>query len=98
MTPKRRTAFKLREFQGIAPEVVAKLAAYGIKSAEQMLIAGATQPQRAALAAAARVPEAIILELVKLSDLARLPGVKGEILNWPGFQPPETLPQAAGWS
>ncbi|MCB0083547.1 MAG: DUF4332 domain-containing protein [Caldilineaceae bacterium] len=77
MTPKRRTPFKLREFRGVDPEVVAQFEAYGIKTAEQLLMDGATRPQRAALAAATDVPEAIILELVKLSDLARLPGVKG---------------------
>lgn len=77
MTPKRRTPFKIREFRGVDPEVVAKLEAYGIKTAEQLLVAGATQLQRTTLGAAIGVPEAIILELVKLSDLARLPGVKG---------------------
>lgn len=53
------------------------MAAHGIKTAERLLTAGATPAQRTALAAATGIPEAAILEMVKLSDLARLPGVKG---------------------
>jgi hypothetical protein len=77
MAEKRRNPFKLREFRGVEPEHVARLEALGIKSAEQMLAAGHTIQQRAELAAATGIPEPAILELAKLSDLARLPGVKG---------------------
>jgi hypothetical protein len=77
MTTKKRNPFKLREFRGVNPVHVEKLAAVGIKTAEQMLAAGQTAEKRAALAQDTGVPEEAILELVKLSDLARLPGVKG---------------------
>lgn len=77
MAEKRRNSFKLREFRGVEPEYAARLEALGIKSAEQMLAAGRTKEERAALAAETSIPEAAILELVELSDLARLPGVKG---------------------
>jgi hypothetical protein len=77
MTIKRQNPFKLRDFRGVNPAHIQKLEARGIKSAEQMLAAGRTQKQRATLAEEAGVPEEAILELVKLSDLARLPGVKG---------------------
>lgn len=77
MTPKKRNPFRLREFRGVEPEYVEKLAAAGIKTAEQMLAAGQTAEKRAVLAQDTDIPEKAILELVKLSDLARLPGVNG---------------------
>ncbi|MFX0079623.1 MAG: DUF4332 domain-containing protein, partial [Candidatus Hermodarchaeota archaeon] len=43
----------------------------------QMRTRGRTPDQRRELSIKTDVPEAVILELVKLSDLARLPGVKG---------------------
>ena len=75
--PKKRNPFKLSGFRGVNSEHVEKLAAVGIKTAEKMLAAGQTAEKRAALAQDTGIPEEIILELVKLSDLARLPGVKG---------------------
>lgn len=75
--PKRRNPFKLSGFRGVDPGYVGKLAAAGIKTAGQMLTAGQTAAKRAALARDTGVPEEAILELVKLADLARLPGVKG---------------------
>jgi hypothetical protein len=77
MAARRRNPFKLREFRGVDPVHVAMLEARGVKTAEQLLAAGSTREQRKALAQAAGIPEEAILELVKLSDLARLPGVKG---------------------
>ena len=77
MAMKKVNPFKLREFRGVSPEYVRKLEAYGIKSAGQMLAAAGTKGQRAVLAMETGVPVEAVLELVKLSDLARLPGVKG---------------------
>ena len=73
----KRRPFPLREFRGIKPEDADKLAATGIGNVEQMLEAGKTASGRAALAEKAGVAEKVILELVKLSDLARIPGIKG---------------------
>jgi hypothetical protein len=73
----RRNQFKLKDFRGVDPRHVTRLEALGIKTAAQMLVAGCTPKQRAALAREARVPEVVIVELTKLADLARLPGVKG---------------------
>jgi hypothetical protein len=75
--PKKRNPFKLKGFRGVNPEYVERLATAGIKTAGQMLAAGQTAEKRAALAQDTGIPEEVILELVKLSDLARLPGVKG---------------------
>ena len=72
-----RRPFPLKEFRGIPPEIAEKLAASGITNVKQMLQAGKTKQGRAALVAQTGVPEEVVLELVKLSDLARIPGVKG---------------------
>jgi len=77
MTEKKRNPFKLGDFRGIHPDVIAALDAQHIKNADQLLNAGRTRQQRASLAKATGIPEDAILELVKLADLARLPGVKG---------------------
>jgi len=77
VTEKKRNPFKLRDFRGITPEAIVKLEARHIKNAEQLLIVGRTKKQRSVLAKEADISEDVLLELVKLSDLARLPGVKG---------------------
>lgn len=77
MAEKKRNPFKLRAFRGVSIEYVVRLEALGIKTAEKLLALGCTRQQREALARQASIPEEALLELVKLSDLARLPGVKG---------------------
>ena len=77
MKEMKHNPFKLKDFRGINPEVIGKLEALRIKSAEQMLVAGQTKKLRSALAKQTGIAESVLLELVKLSDLARLPGVKG---------------------
>ena len=72
-----RKPFKLRDFRGVDPEQVSALEAEGIRNVNQMLKAGRTPEQREELAEQTGVPLENILELVKLSDLARIPGVKG---------------------
>ena len=72
----KRKPFTLKEFRGVAPEYVEKLAAAGIKNVEHILKAGRTLDGRQKLAAKTGVPLDAILELVKLSDLARIQGVK----------------------
>jgi hypothetical protein len=67
---------KLKEFLGVDRECVDKLASMGIKTAKQMLDAGRTKKDREELAKTSGVPSSCILDLVKLSDLARLPGLK----------------------
>ena len=77
MPMRKINPFKLRSFRGIDQEIIARLEAAGIKTTLQMLKAGQTDEMRAALAKFAGIPLGAVLELVKLSDLARLPGVKG---------------------
>lgn len=68
--------YKLKDFRGVRTEFVEKLVSRGIKTAEQMLDAGKTKTGREKLAEETGVPAEYILELVKLSNLARIPGVK----------------------
>jgi hypothetical protein len=77
MPEKKHNPFKLKDFWGVDPAACEIMAAQGIKTTEQMLRAGCSKDQRAALAQATGLAEETILELVQLSDLARLPGVKG---------------------
>jgi hypothetical protein len=76
-TAKDRKAFALGEFRGVDQDHVAKLKANGIADVHQMLEAGSTPQAREELATKTGVPLDAITELVKLSDLARIPGVKG---------------------
>ena len=71
-----RTPFSLGKFRGVNPVHVDRLAAQGITNVEQMRKAGRTPDDRHILAERAGVPPEAVLELVKLADLARIPGLK----------------------
>jgi hypothetical protein len=73
----KRKHFLLKDFRSISPECVEKLAEIGIRDVHQMLEAGRTESGRIELSQRAGVSLDHILELVRLSDLARIPGVKG---------------------
>ena len=73
----QRKPFLLKDFRGIHPDHLAALASIKIKNINQLLDAGNTVEGREKLAARTGIPSENILELVKLSDLARIPGVKG---------------------
>jgi len=72
----QRKPFALHEFRDVNQSNIVKLEAVGIKNVEQMLAAGKTPQSRLALADKTGVPAGVILEFVKLSDLARIPGLK----------------------
>ena len=74
---KKINPFKLRDFRGVNPDHIASLEVVGIKNTNQMLSAGKTARGRQELSERTGVPLEAVVELVKLSDLARLPGVKG---------------------
>ena len=61
----------LSKFPGIEPSYIERLAAAGIKNSKHLFVAAGSKSDRAALAARTDVPEEILLELVKLSDLVR---------------------------
>ncbi len=71
-----RPKFNLRDFRGLDSKDVARLEALGIRTTEQMLTAGQSPASRQALTEKSGVALETLLEMVKLSDLARLEGVK----------------------
>ncbi len=90
--------YKLKNFIGVKTEIVEKLASKGIKTAKQMLDAGKTKTGREKLALETGVPVEHILELVKLSNLARIPGVKqvrARLYHDAGL---DTLKKIADWN
>lgn len=68
--------FKIKDFKGVASEHVKALALIGIKTAAQMIVAGRTKKKRQKLSKKTNLSIDSITELVKLSDLARIPGLK----------------------
>ena len=69
--------FKIKDFRGIDSAHVRELADFGIRDVSQMLDAASTKKKREELSKKTGVPLDSILEIVKLSDLARVPGIKG---------------------
>jgi hypothetical protein len=68
--------YKLRDFQDVNKEYVKKLGSIKIRTAKQLLEKGRTPTERVELADQSGVPLDYILELVKLSNLARIGGLK----------------------
>ena len=68
--------FKLKDFIGVKPSYAKKLAKEGIKTAKDMLYAGLTKLQRIEVSRNTGIPVENVLELVKLSDQARIGGHK----------------------
>ncbi len=74
---KTRTSTALKEFPGLNPEYLRALADFGIRNTEQMRKHASSPSQREKLAREVDVPLKTIVEIVKLSNLSRLRGVKG---------------------
>lgn len=72
-----RAPFPIKDFIGVNPDHVDRLAEIGIRNIDQMLESGAIDQDREQLSKEAGIPNSVILEFVKLSDLARIPGIKG---------------------
>lgn len=72
----KRTPFPLRKFLGVDPGHIETLDAMGVKNVLDMLEAGSTPEKRRRLTEESGVPLGVVLELVKLSDLSRIPGIK----------------------
>ncbi|RDE10777.1 MAG: hypothetical protein C4K49_12555 [Candidatus Thorarchaeota archaeon] len=71
-----RPPFRLAKFLGVKPDFITILASVGIRSADEMLNVGRTAKARETLSRQIGVPSETILELVKMSDLSRIFGVK----------------------
>ena len=68
--------FKLKDFVGVKQSYIKKLAKEGITTAKEMLYAGLNQQKRRELSRNTGIPIEDVLELVKLSDQARIGGHK----------------------
>jgi hypothetical protein len=68
--------FKLKDFVGVKQNYIKKLAKEGIKTAKEMLYAGLNEQKRMELSRNSGIPLEDVLELVKLSDQARIGGHK----------------------
>lgn len=93
----KRSSFKLEEFMGVNEEYIQRLEAIGIRNTSQMLAAGKTPEKRSELAESAGIPVEVVDELVKLSDLARIPGVKGVRARLYYEAGVDTLDKLAAW-
>jgi len=72
----KRATVLIRDFRAVDPQVADTLAAHDLENIDQILDAGRTPALRRALAEQTNLPLDTILELVTLSDLARLSGVR----------------------
>lgn len=72
----KKIPFALAKFRGVDPDHIERLASLGILSIERLREAGRTPGDRQALAEKTGIPLDAILEYVKLSDLARIQGLK----------------------
>ena len=93
----QRRPFGLESFRGVDPGHIARLRREGIRNVDQMLEAGRKQSQREGLASRTGIPASSILELVKLSDLARIPGIKGARARLYYDAGVDTIAKLAGW-
>lgn len=69
---------KIEEVEGIGPVFGEKLRAAGVTTTDQLLAAGKTKDNRAALAQKTGIGEAQILKWVNMVDLFRIKGVASE--------------------
>ena len=75
----KKTPFQLKKILDINSEYIKKLNDLGIKNVNDMIKAGKTPELRNSLASKSGIPRETILELVKISDLARIGYVKEKL-------------------
>lgn len=93
-----QTPLPLKDFLKINPTHIEKLKAVGIRNAEQMIKAGKTPKKRQELSEKTGIPTEAILELVKLSDLTRIFGVKSIRARLYYDAGAETVEKMAKWN
>jgi hypothetical protein len=94
---KGRSSFLLRDFRRVDAQAVRNLNDAGITNVYQMLEAGKTLSDRQRLAQQTNISPQTILELVKLSDLSRVPGIKQIRARLYYDAGVDTLEKLAGW-
>ena len=94
----KRAPFILGKFRVVDSGHIDRLSDANIKNVEQMLNAGRTQEDRRSLSEGTGVPLEAILELVKLSDLSRIPGIKTIRARLYLDAGVDTIEKMAGWA
>ena len=87
---------KIEEVEGIGPTYAAKLSGAGVKTTDDLLMAGSTRSGRDKVEAATGISGKLILEWVNHVDLMRIPGVGSEysdLLEAAGVDSPAELAQ-----
>lgn len=72
-----RAPTPLSVFPGLNTDYLERLASIGIKNVEQMLSAGKNEDDWKEISERCGVPPEAIMELLRLSELSRIPGIKG---------------------
>jgi len=90
--------FPLKDFLRIKPAHIEKLEVLGIRNANQMLTSGKTPKKRQELSTKTGIPVEAVLELVKLSDLTRIFGVKSIRARLYYDAEVDTLDKMAKWN
>lgn len=92
----KKTPFLLDKILDVDKRFIEKLSSEGIKTANDMILAGKTRKNRFDLAEKLEIPYEVILELTKISDLTRVGYVKEKLTRLyynAGIQTPEILSQ-----
>ena len=93
-----RKPFELKNFRGVNKKHAMLLEREKIRNADQMLELGKTPASRRKLSDKTGIPEEAILELVKLSDLSRIEGVKNVRARLYYAAGVDTVEKMAKWS
>jgi hypothetical protein len=93
----KRAPTPLNVFPGIEHSHLERLASIGIRNVDQMLKAGRMESGRVEMSEKSGVPQEAILELVRLSDLSLIPGVKGTRARLYHDAGVDTLEKMAQW-
>ena len=87
---------RIDEVEGIGPTYSAKLGEVGVRTTDDLLMAGASRAGRAKLEASTGISGKLLLEWVNHVDLMRIPGVGSEysdLLEAAGVDSPAELAQ-----
>lgn len=88
-------AYRIEEIEGIGKAYGEKLRAAGVKDTAELLAKCAGPKDRATLAAAAGIPEALVLKFANRADLMRVKGIGEEYADLLEAAGVDTVPELA---
>ena len=91
----RRRSANLAEIEGIGPTYAEKLKAHGLRTTDDLLLAGASPKGRHDLATTTDISDTLILRWVNQADLFRIKGVGGEYAELLEATGVDTVPELA---